>query len=106
MEILSAILILLQEEKVQEGNSLISILIIITVLNFEKNNVELSLKRLYLELGQFSDVTIRKDINRLCKDKLLSIETPEDDLRTKILSSTSRLKSIELKIDKLCLERQ
>ncbi len=101
MEILSAILLLLQEEKVQDGSSIISILILITILDFEKKNKELSLKKLYLELGQFSDVTIRKDLNRLSNDKLIKIETTKDDLRIKILSSTPRLKSIELKINNL-----
>ncbi len=101
MEILSAILLLFQEEKVQDGSSIISILILITILDFEKKNKELSLKKLYLELGQFSDVTIRKDLNRLSNDKLIKIETTKDDLRIKILSSTPRLKSIELKINNL-----
>ena len=101
MEILSAILLLFQEEKVQDGSSIISILILITILDFEKKNKELSLKKLYLELGQFSDVTIRKDLNRLSNDKLIKIETTNDDLRIKILSSTPRLKSIELKINNL-----
>ena len=85
---------------------MISILILITILDFEKNNTELSLKKLYLELSQFSDVTIRKDLNRLSKGKLISLETPKDDLRIKILTSTPRLKSIELKINKLVSNSQ
>jgi hypothetical protein len=106
LEIISAILLLLQEEKVQDGSSIISILILITILDFERKNKELSLKKLYLELGQFSDVTIRKDLNRLCNDKLIKIETPKDDLRIKILSSTPRLKSIELKVNNLVSSKQ
>ena len=106
MEIISAILLLLQEEKVQDGSSIISILILITILDFERKNNELSLKKLYLELGQFSDVTIRKDLNRLWNDKLIKIETPKDDLRIKILSSTPRLKSIELKVNNLVSSKQ
>ncbi|WP_084283166.1 hypothetical protein [Polynucleobacter kasalickyi] len=105
MEILTAILRLFREEKVQEGNSMLSILILITVLDFEKRNIELSLKKLYLELGQFSDVTIRKDLNRLSKAQLLNIETPSDDLRSKIITSSPRLKSIELRIANLNCEQ-
>lgn len=96
---------LFREEKVQEGNSMLSILILITVLDFEKRNIELSLKKLYLELGQFSDVTIRKDLNRLSKAQLLNIETPSDDLRSKIITSSPRLKSIELRIANLNCEQ-
>ncbi|SMC45609.1 hypothetical protein SAMN06296008_1053 [Polynucleobacter kasalickyi] len=84
---------------------MLSILILITVLDFEKRNIELSLKKLYLELGQFSDVTIRKDLNRLSKAQLLNIETPSDDLRSKIITSSPRLKSIELRIANLNCEQ-
>lgn len=84
---------------------MLSILILITVLDFEKRNIELSLKKLYLELGQFSDVTIRKDLNRLSKAQLLNIETPSDDLRSKIITSSPRLKSIELRIANLHCEQ-
>ncbi len=84
---------------------MLSILILITVLDFEKRNIELSLKKLYLELGQFSDVTIRKDLNRLSKAQLLNIETPSDDLRSKIITSSPQLKSIELRIANLNCEQ-
>ena len=98
MEKLKAVLLLFREEKVQEGNSVLSILILITTLTFEKKNIDLTLKNLYLELGQFSDVTIRKDLNRLCLGGFLTLEVRKKDLRTKVIKSTQRLKEIESKI--------
>jgi hypothetical protein len=98
LEKLKAVLLLFREEKVQEGNSVLSILILITVLTFEKKGNDLTLKNLYLELGQFSDVTIRKDLNRLFMGGFLNLEVRKKDLRTKIISSTPRLKEIESKI--------
>ena len=41
MEKLKAVLLLFREEKVQEGNSVLSILILITVLTFEKKVIDL-----------------------------------------------------------------
>lgn len=101
MENLRKILILLKEQQVVNGNSIIPILIVITVLVFEKRKEKLSFKRLYIELPEFSDVSLKKHLRNLVDSELLEVISSKIDLRSKTISSTQKLRLLEKKISEL-----
>ena len=101
MENLRKILILLKEQQVVNGYSIIPILIVITVLVFEKRKEKLIFKRLYTELPEFSDVSLKKHLRNLVDSELLEVISSKIDLRSKTISSTQKLRLLEIKISEL-----
>ena len=98
MEKLRKTLILLKEQQVINGNSILPVLIVNTTLMFEKRKEILSLKRLYVELPQFSDVSLKKHLRNLVSSHFLEILNSKIDLRSKTISSTEKLRLLEIKI--------
>ena len=75
------------------SNSIISLMIVLTVLDYYEKNEELCFKKLYSSLHFFSDVGIKNHLVRLNQNEWVMVMKSTRDTRLKLIHPSEKLLS-------------